>query len=100
MGLKQFALSCKFGKFAQQQSHHCGIETEDDVMILDAVFGQAAYGNQRTVIRLDLLPNWEALSEHIKEVQRGVVAAYAKAKHTLGGDKDGRTALSKKPLFA
>jgi len=49
-------------------------------MILDAVFGQVAYGNQRTVIRLDLLQNWSALSEHIKEVQRGVAAAYEKAK--------------------
>jgi len=49
-------------------------------MMLDTVFGQVAYGNQRTVIRLDLLQNWSALSEHIKEVQRGVVAAYEKAK--------------------
>jgi len=53
---------------------------EDDVMMLDAVFGQAAYGNPATVIRLYLLPNWSALNEHIEEVQRGVAAAFERAK--------------------
>ena len=53
---------------------------ENDVMMLDAVFGQAAYGNPARVVRLYLLPNWSALNEHIEEVQHGVAAAFERAK--------------------
>jgi hypothetical protein len=47
---------------------------------LDATFGQAAYGNPKEVIRLYLLPSWDALTEHLPQIQRGVAAAFAEAK--------------------
>jgi hypothetical protein len=53
---------------------------ETDILALDAEFGRAAYGNPSTVIRLYLLPNWGALSEHIDAIHRGVAAAFEDAK--------------------
>jgi len=53
---------------------------EPDVMLLDNVFGQAAYGSPTRVIRLYLLPDWSALSEHIEDIQRGLAAAFEVAK--------------------
>jgi hypothetical protein len=51
-----------------------------DISRLDATFGQAAYGNPKEVIRLYLLPSWDALTEHLPQIQRGVAAAFAEAK--------------------
>jgi len=53
---------------------------ESDILHLDAVFGQAAYNNPNEVIRLYLLPTWDALSEHLPEVRQGVSAAFEAAK--------------------
>jgi hypothetical protein len=53
---------------------------EVDILSLDASFGQAAYGSPTQVIRLYLLPNWSALTEHIDAIQRGVAAAFEDAK--------------------
>ena len=53
---------------------------ESDILLLDAVFGQAAYNNPNEVIRLYLLPTWEALGDHLPEVQRGVAAAFEAAR--------------------
>jgi len=71
-----------FGKFVAKlmTGWSSRYSNENDVMMLDTVFGQAAYGNPSTVIRLYMLPNWEALGEHIEVVQRGVAAAFEKAK--------------------
>lgn len=49
-------------------------------MLLDEAFGQAAYNNPKEVIRLYLLPTWEALGDHLPEVQRGVAAAFEAAR--------------------
>jgi len=71
-----------FGKFVAKlvTGWSSRYSNENDVMMLDAAFGQAAYGNPSSVIRLYLLPNWSTLSEHIEDIQRGVAAAYEKAK--------------------
>ena len=53
---------------------------ENDVLALDDAFGRAAYNNPKEVIRLYLLPNWDALSEHLPEVRQGVSAAFEAAK--------------------
>jgi len=53
---------------------------ENDILALDAAFGQAAYGNPSMVVRLYLLPNWSALSEHIEDIQHGVAAAFERVK--------------------
>ncbi|MCS3919802.1 hypothetical protein Q2T83_03835 [Fervidibacter sacchari] len=53
---------------------------ESDIMLLDEAFGQAAYNNPKEVIRLYLLPTWEALGDHLPEVQRGVAAAFEAAR--------------------
>ena len=53
---------------------------ESDVLALNASFGQSAFGNPIEVVRLYLLPNWDALSEHIDAVQKGVAAAFEDAK--------------------
>ena len=53
---------------------------ESDILLLDAAFGQAAYNNPKEVIRLYLLPSWEALSEHLPAVQEGVAAAFEATK--------------------
>jgi hypothetical protein len=52
---------------------------EDAILRLDGVFGQVAYGNPKQVIRLYLLPSWDALTKHLPEIQRGVAAAFAEA---------------------
>jgi len=49
-------------------------------LLLDAAFGQAAYNNPKEVIRLYLLPSWEALGDHLPAVQKGVAAAFEAAK--------------------
>jgi hypothetical protein len=51
-----------------------------DIVTLNSSFGQAAYSNPSIVIRLYLLPNWDALKEHIDAIQRGVAAAFEDAK--------------------
>jgi hypothetical protein len=53
---------------------------ETDILALDASFGQAAYGSPNDVIRLYLLPTWDALTEHIGAIQRGVASAFEDAK--------------------
>jgi len=53
---------------------------ESDILLLDAAFGQAAYNNPKEVIRLYLLPSWEALGDHLPTVQKGVSAAFETAK--------------------
>ena len=53
---------------------------EADILALDAEFGRAAYGSPTEVIRLYLLPNFNALSEHLPNIQRGVAAAFEDAK--------------------
>jgi hypothetical protein len=51
-----------------------------DILALDASFGQAAFSSPTQVIRLYLLPNWSALTEHIDAIHRGVAAAFEDAK--------------------
>jgi len=74
--------SAAFGEFVAELmtgwSTRYGNET--DILTLDASFGRAAYGSPTQVIRLYLLPNWDALNEHIDAVQRGVAAAFEDAK--------------------
>ena len=74
--------ACGFGEFVAELmtgwSTRYGNET--DILTLDASFGRAAYGSPTQVIRLYLLPNWDALNEHIDAVQRGVAAAFEDAK--------------------
>jgi hypothetical protein len=53
---------------------------EADILALDAEFGRAAYGSPTQVIRLYLLPNFSALTEHLPNIQRGVAAAFEDAK--------------------
>jgi hypothetical protein len=53
---------------------------ETDILALDAEFGRAAYGSPTQVIRLYLLPTWDALTEHLPNIQRGVAAAFEDAK--------------------
>jgi len=53
---------------------------ETDILALDASFGRAAYGSPTEVIRLYLLPTWDALTEHLGAIQRGVAAAFEDAK--------------------
>jgi len=53
---------------------------EDDVLMLDAVFGHVVFGNQDKVIIIYLLPNWEALDDYLVEIQEGVVAVFEEAR--------------------
>ena len=53
---------------------------EMDILALDASFGQAAFGSPTQVIRLYLLPNFSALTEHLPNIQRGIAAAFEDAK--------------------
>jgi hypothetical protein len=51
-----------------------------DILALNAAFAEVAYGSSNKVIRIYLLPNWEALREHLPAIQRGVAAAFVLAK--------------------
>jgi len=53
---------------------------ENDILMLDYAFGEAAYGDPKQVIRLYLLPTWGALSEHLQQVRVGIKAAFEAAK--------------------
>jgi hypothetical protein len=74
--------ACAFGEWLAElcTGWSTRFANEDAILRLDTAFGQTAYGNPKEVIRLYLLPSWEALTEHLPEVQRGVAAAFAKAK--------------------
>ena len=52
---------------------------EHDILMLDDVFGQAAYGDRKSTVRLYLAPNWNALTDHWDAIQRGVAACFAEA---------------------
>ncbi|MFA0751175.1 MAG: hypothetical protein SLRJCFUN_001578 [Candidatus Fervidibacter sp.] len=49
---------------------------EQDILRLDDVFAQAAYGDRKSVVRLCLAPSFDALSEHLPNIQRGVRACF------------------------
>jgi hypothetical protein len=51
---------------------------------LDAAFGQAVFYNPTITFRLYLLPSWEALPEHLPQIQNGVAAAFEEAKKLSG----------------
>jgi len=53
---------------------------ENDILMLDYAFGEAAYNDPKQVIRLYLLPTWGALSEHLQQVRVGIKAAFEAAK--------------------
>jgi len=53
---------------------------EADVLRLDEAFGSAAFGNPKEVVRLYLLPDWEALDEYLAAIRAGVEAAYKSAR--------------------
>jgi len=53
---------------------------ESDILRLNAVFGQAAFNNPNEVVRLYLLPNWEALRKHLPAIKQGVAAAFEAAR--------------------
>jgi len=53
---------------------------ENDILMLDYAFGEAAYGDPKQVIRLYLLPTWDLLSEHLQQVRAGIQAVFEKAK--------------------
>ena len=74
--------ACAFGEFVAElcTGWATRYSNETDILALDAEFGRAAYGSPTQVIRLYLLPNWDALSEHIDAVQKGVAAAFNDAK--------------------
>ncbi|MFZ8828923.1 MAG: hypothetical protein ACO2PK_10985 [Armatimonadota bacterium] len=44
-------------------------------------------GNPKQVIRLYLLPSWDALAEHLPQIQCGVAAAFAEAQRRWGEDR-------------
>jgi|GEM_PF-2050736 len=52
---------------------------EQDILRLDEVFAQAAYGDRKSVVRLCLAPSFDALSEHLPNIQRGVRACFEEA---------------------
>ena len=74
--------ACAFGEFVAELATGWATRysNETDILALDASFGRAAYGSPNDVIRLYLLPNWDALTEHLPAVQRGVAAAFEDAK--------------------
>jgi hypothetical protein len=53
---------------------------ETTVSVLEASFGQAAYGGSGRIVRLDLLPKWSVLNERLPAIQRGLAAAFEVAK--------------------
>jgi len=53
---------------------------ENDILMLDDAFGQAAFNNPKEVIRLYLLPSWDLLNEHLQQVRVGIQAAFERAK--------------------
>jgi len=53
---------------------------ENDILMLDYAFGEAAYNDPKQVIRLYLLPSWDLLNEHLQQVRVGIQAAFEKAK--------------------
>jgi hypothetical protein len=55
-----------------------------DILRLDAAFGQAVSYNPTITFRLYLLPSWEALPEHLPQIQNGVAAAFEEAKKLSG----------------
>jgi hypothetical protein len=73
--------ACAFGEWLAElcTGWSTRFANEDAILRLDTAFGQTAYGNPKEVIRLYLLPSWDALTEHLPEVQRGVAAAFAEA---------------------
>jgi hypothetical protein len=74
--------ACGFGEFIAELATGWATRysNETDILALCASFGRAAYGSPNQVIRLYLLPNWGALTEHLHDIQRGVVAAFEDAK--------------------
>jgi hypothetical protein len=74
--------ACGFGEFVAElcTGWATRYSNETDILALDAEFGRAAYGSPTEVIRLYLLPNWDALTEHLHAIQRGVAAAFEDAK--------------------
>jgi hypothetical protein len=64
-----------------------GFTDEDAISQLDAAFREAACDNPddpNKVTRVCLLPSWDALTEHLPAFQRGVAAAFRKAKQLWG----------------
>jgi hypothetical protein len=55
-----------------------------DISRLDVAFGQAVFYNPTITFRLYLLPSWEALPEHLPQIQYGVAAAFEEAKKLSG----------------
>jgi hypothetical protein len=70
-----------FGEFIAQLVTGWTTQISDkaDILALDAVFTETAYGSSNKVIRIYLLPNWDALREHLPAIQRGVAAAFVLA---------------------
>jgi hypothetical protein len=71
-----------FGEFVAEMATGWSTRysNETDILALDASFGRAAYGSPTDVVRLYLLPTWDALTDHLPAIQRGVAAAFADAK--------------------
>jgi hypothetical protein len=71
-----------FGEFIAQLVTGWTTQISDkaDILALDAAFTETAYGSSNKVIRIYLLPNWDALREHLPAIQHGVAAAFALAK--------------------
>jgi len=70
-----------FGEFvAELTTGWTTFSNKADILALDAAFTEVAYGSPNKVIRIYLLPNWEALREHLPAIQRGVAAAFVLAK--------------------
>jgi hypothetical protein len=60
-----------------------GFADEDAILQLDAAFREAACDNPddpNNVTRVCLLDSWDELTEHLPAFQRGVAAAFRKAK--------------------
>jgi hypothetical protein len=74
--------ACAFGEFVAELATGWSTRysNEMDILALDASFGQGAFGSPTQVIRLYLLPNFSALTEHLPNIQRGVAAAFEDAK--------------------
>ena len=53
---------------------------EHDIMMLDEVFGRTAFGNPHEVVRIYMMPNWDALNEHLAAIQEGIEAAFNAAR--------------------
>jgi len=74
--------ACAFGEFIAELATGWSTRysNEMDILALDASFGRAAFGSPTQVIRLYLLPNFSALTEHLPNIQRGIAAAFEDAK--------------------